>query len=120
MKRIILTILYLGIFSGSAAAHNQQCGQRAEVLKLLKGERFSERTFATGKSGNGLVVFEFFVNPETGSFTVLSTVIFSRNAEGKITGRSCIVIGGTGFQFHEGQPQPEPTRHTFLWWGGLQ
>ena len=121
LKRIILVFVCLGTITGSAAAHNQQCGPRAKVLELLKGERFSERTFATGKSGNGLVIFEFFANPTTGSFTVLSTVVFSRDDEGNISGRSCIVIGGEEFQTNEDQTiKPDPTKHTMLKFFQLQ
>ena len=115
-KKIVLSVLAFSLLCGASSAHNQQCGERAKVLQLLKGERFGESGFATGKSGNGQLLFEFFVNAATGSFTVLSTIVFSRNADGKIVGRSCIVIGGEKFQFNENQEvEPEPTKHTRLY-----
>ena len=112
ITRIVLFALCLSIFPSTSFAQGQMCGPRAEVIKALKGSRFSEVVFATGKAGKDVIV-EFFVNVQTGSFTVLATRVRSIT-DGKVAGNSCIIAGGVEFQMQEPQPIPEPTKHTLL------
>ena len=116
MKKIILSVLVFSVMSSVSLA---ACGPRAVILQALKGEKYGEQVFATGKSENGVHIYEFFLNAETGSFTVLATVVISKT-EGKIAGRSCIVAGGNEFEIQEAQPKAEPTKHTFLKFYALQ
>lgn len=112
ITRIVLFALCLSIFLSTSFAQDPRCKPRAEMIKALKGSRFSESVFATGRAGKAVII-EFFVNAVTGTFTVVATRVISRK-NGKIVGTSCILVGGGGFQFHEDQPIPEPTKHTLL------
>ena len=109
-KRIAYSVLAFSLLSSVSLA---ACGPRAQILKALKGGKYAERIFATGVSESGVHIFEFFLNAETGTFTVLATVVISKSEEGKIAGRSCIVAGGNQFELQEPQSvAPEPTKHT--------
>ena len=110
-RKITLSFLAFSLMSSVSLA---ACGPRAMILKALKGEKYSEQVFATGKSESGLHIYEFFLNEETGSFTVLATVVISKDNGGGIAGRSCIVAGGNEFRLQEPQDAPKPTKHTRL------
>ena len=119
MKRIILSILCLSVLSSVAFAQNPRCRPRAEMIEWLKGSKYAEDIFATGKAGKEVII-EFFVNSETGTFTILATSIKSRGKGGKIAGHSCMIAGGGEFEFQESQPTPKPTKHTMLKFYNLQ
>ena len=118
IKRIIVLALALAVFSSVSLANPQMCGPRSKMLEALKGGRFSEVIFATGKAGKDVIV-EFFVNAETGTFTVLATRVLRRSENG-FAGTSCIIGAGTEFQPQEPQDAPKPTKHTMLKFFQLQ
>ena len=115
MKRIAYSVLAFSLLTSLTFASDPRCKPRSEMLDLLKGSRFKESVFATGRLSKNVIV-EFFVNPVTKTFTVLGTVVISKDDNGKIAGRSCIIAGGSEFQTHEPDPTPKPSKHTMLFW----
>ena len=119
MKRIILSILCLSVLTSIAFAQNPRCRPRAEMIEWLGGTKYAESIFATGNVTKD-VVLEFFVNAETGTFTVIATTISRKGKSGRIAGESCVIAGGQNFQFQEYAPKPKPTKHTMLRFWQLQ
>ena len=115
LRKISFSVLAFSLLISTAFAN---CLPRAEMLRKLKGTKYGEDIFATGKAGKELLV-EFLVNADTGTFTVLVTRVMSRNG-GKVAGRTCIIAGGSNFQFQEPQPSADPARHTMLKFYQLQ
>ena len=114
LRKISLSVLAFSVLSSVAFAQLQRCMPRSQMIKYLKGSKYSEDILATGKAGKDTII-EFFVNSQTGTFTIVATSVRSKDENGKIAGTSCMIAGGGEFQFQESQPQPEPSKHTRLY-----
>ncbi|MEM8825260.1 MAG: hypothetical protein AAGF30_16760 [Pseudomonadota bacterium] len=86
MRTLIVSIVLAVLFATPALAQTPNCGPRPAVVEALSGS-YAE-TFSGGGIQNDEAVFEVWVSPETGTWTILRT-----NA----AGISCIMAAGTGW-----------------------
>lgn len=88
MKRILVSAALLALGAGTAVAQVQSCAPRERVIQEL-ANRWGEAQVWRGLARNGAFVLEVFANPETGTWTVFTTVP---------SGVSCQRASGTGFE----------------------
>jgi hypothetical protein len=80
-----------------APVHAQnQCAMAEDVYLTLQGE-YQESRIGAGLSGPGVI--EFWVNSETGTFTVVGVLP---------SGVACLITSGDAFEFYEDNYRPRP------------
>jgi len=82
-----LVAIALSLFATTSVAQNINCGPSEQVYSYLEND-YKEFLAFVGMDVGGILL-EVFVNPETGTFTLLST---------DAQGLSCIQANGEHFQ----------------------
>lgn len=93
--RYLLTILLAAFVAMPAFAG--PCGPYAGLVEAISGERFREVRVGGGLDTSGDAAVELWVNPDTGTWTLLA-VAPDRHA-------ACLVTGGNGWRFGD-EPAP--------------
>lgn len=73
----------------SATAAAAECFPTPQVYEVIGGGQFQEYRMGAGMTPDMQVWLELWVNPETGTFTMLATLP---------NGQSCVIASGDGWQ----------------------